>query len=213
MTAQIDFAVPGVPGLRYIPNYASEDCQKALQHFIEAQTHWTFDSGAYSRFHQPETRKSPLPPRRKLCFGGMYDPTSRTIAEKIGPLPEILSPVAVDLVAQNFMSELPDQAIVNEYLPGQGIDTHADAKCFLDDIAALTIGSGCTMIFRRKAIGARVDLYLEPGSLLVMTGEARWKWTHEIPRRKSDSVNGARIPRGTRYSITFRIMARAASAS
>jgi hypothetical protein len=38
-----------------------------------------------------------------------------------------------------------------------------------------------------------------------MEGDARWKFTHEIPARKSDKVDGQIIQRGTRVSLTFRI--------
>ena len=39
-----------------------------------------------------------------------------------------------------------------------------------------------------------------------MTGEARSKWAHEMPCRMSDIVEGKKINRGTRYSITFRMI-------
>lgn len=41
---------------------------------------------------------------------------------------------------------------------------------------------------------------LEPNSLLVLQGEARYKWKHGIAPRKSD--NGVR--RGRLISLTFR---------
>ncbi|GAG57547.1 unnamed protein product [marine sediment metagenome] len=41
-----------------------------------------------------------------------------------------------------------NQMTVNEYLPGQGIDSHYDHKTrFGDSIAGISLGSGCTMIF------------------------------------------------------------------
>jgi len=40
-----------------------------------------------------------------------------------------------------------------------------------------------------------VTIVLEPRSLYVMTGEARWKWKHSIPPVKS-----------LRYAITFRTL-------
>jgi alkylated DNA repair dioxygenase AlkB len=40
--------------------------------------------------------------------------------------------------------------------------------------------------------------------LLILSGEARYDWTHEIPARKSDVINGARQPRTRRVSLTFR---------
>lgn len=41
-----------------------------------------------------------------------------------------------------------DQLIVNEYEPGQGINPHIDnIKLFKSDIASLSLGSDCIMIF------------------------------------------------------------------
>ena len=40
--------------------------------------------------------------------------------------------------------------------------------------------------------------------LLILSGEARYDWTHEIPAHKSDMINGARQPRTRRVSLTFR---------
>jgi alkylated DNA repair dioxygenase AlkB len=69
-------------------------------------------------------------------------------------------------------------------------------------VAAFTLGSGAEMVFRR---GGEVEsLYVEPGSLYIMSGDARSKWTHEMPGRKSDMVDGKKIPRGRRISVTFR---------
>jgi alkylated DNA repair dioxygenase AlkB len=50
----------------------------------------------------------------------------------------------------------------------------------------------------------RRSLRLPPRSLLVLAGEARTAWTHAIPARKSDVVEGARVARGRRVSVTFR---------
>ncbi|MEO9969912.1 MAG: hypothetical protein ABJG15_08810 [Hyphomonadaceae bacterium] len=52
--------------------------------------------------------------------------------------------------------------------------------------------------------GHREELYLQPRSLLILTGVARSKWRHAIPARKSDLPDGTRIPRERRISLTFR---------
>ena len=58
------------------------------------------------------------------------------------------------------------------------------------------------MTFRHKDLAE--DVYVKADSLYVMTGDARYQWTHEMPSRKSDMVDGARVKRGRRVSITFR---------
>ena len=40
--------------------------------------------------------------------------------------------------------------------------------------------------------------------VLVLRGEARFDWTHGIPRRKQDTVDGVSFERQRRLSVTFR---------
>jgi alkylated DNA repair protein alkB family protein 8 len=48
------------------------------------------------------------------------------------------------------------------------------------------------------------NIYLPNRSLLILSGDARYKWLHGIRPRKSDKVNGLLIPRQRRVSFTFR---------
>lgn len=52
--------------------------------------------------------------------------------------------------------------------------------------------------------GHKEEAYLEPRSLIILANEARYKWTHAIPARKSDIVNGFKLQRERRISLTFR---------
>ena len=47
-------------------------------------------------------------------------------------------------------------------------------------------------------------LYLEPRSLVVFSGEARYNWLHSIALRKVDKVEGKLKFRHRRISLTFR---------
>lgn len=57
------------------------------------------------------------------------------------------------------------------------------------------------MTFRKKGEITR-EVALEPGSLAILTGEARFAWSHGIMARKTDPPECFR--RGTRISLTFR---------
>ena len=145
--------------------------------------------------------------RRVQHHGWRYDYRARRVAadDRIGPLPDWLGEEAERLVADGWFEKRPDQAIVNEYEPGQGIAAHIDCQpCFGEAIASLSIGSACMMEFRERGSGGRVSLALEPGSLLVLSGPARHSWTHAIPARKSDPIGGMQRSRQRRVSITFR---------
>jgi alkylated DNA repair protein alkB family protein 8 len=49
-----------------------------------------------------------------------------------------------------------------------------------------------------------IDLYLEPLSLVLMTGEVRYNWLHSIANRKIDKIDGLLKFRHRRVSLTFR---------
>lgn len=95
-----------------------------------------------------------------------------------------------------------NQCIINDYLPGQGISKHIDHKSFGDVICCLTINSGATMRFIKD--GIIYNKYVEPNSLYIMSGEARYNWTHEMTITKIDIVNNVKINRDRRISVTFR---------
>jgi hypothetical protein len=125
------------------------------------------------------------------------------------------------------------QAILNLYYPGEGITPHVDLlKRFGDGIIGVSFHGGCSMRFRRVmededstgGYGGRLyrhnihsdggelrSVYLPPRSVIVLTGEARYNWTHGIEKRNFDMVQRMGEPRetdcllrGTRLSVTFR---------
>ena len=76
-------------------------------------------------------------------------------------------------------------------------------------VASLSLLSPCVMDFHHAPTGRRERLLLEPRSLLVMAGEARYDWEHGIAPRKRDAWHGLLVPRGRRLSVTFRFRAAA----
>ena len=111
---------------------------------------------------------------------------------------------------QNFLrthelESAPNQCIINEYLPGQGITAHVDdTRLYGDVIACWTFGSQRQMRFTHKVTKDVHVVDTVPFSLYVMSGESRYNWTHEMRPRLSDKIDGNRVKRGTTYSITFR---------
>uniref|UniRef100_A0A1I8PW84 tRNA (carboxymethyluridine(34)-5-O)-methyltransferase n=1 Tax=Stomoxys calcitrans TaxID=35570 RepID=A0A1I8PW84_STOCA len=102
----------------------------------------------------------------------------------------------------------PDQLTVNSYEPGQGIPPHVDThSAFLDPILSLSLESDVVMEFR-KGLEKR-SVLLPRRSLLVMSGESRYDWTHGITPRILDVVmtthgNLTTQRRSKRTSLTFR---------
>ena len=152
--------------------------------------------------------------RRVLHFGYKYDYANRKLDEaaRIGPLPEWLAQLThrIHEVASDDAQRLLDplrpfeQAIINEYLRGQGIAPHIDRDCFGPVVATVSMGSAVNMDFGRAATSEHHVVRLEPRSLVLMYDEARSAWRHGIAKRKSDMWDGQKIERRRRVSITFR---------
>jgi len=136
-------------------------------------------------------------------YGYKYDYKARSVdlSMYVGPLPPFALDVAQRLLDQELVEEMPDQLIVNEYEPGQGITAHIDCEpCFKNTIVTVSLGWAYEMDFISVATGEVKPALLEQGSALVLQGEARYQWMHRIKARLSD--RGVRRER--RVSLTFR---------
>lgn len=140
--------------------------------------------------------------RRVQHYGWRYDYKYRDV-KYIDKLPSWLSIIAQRMHQEGYFSATPDQVIVNEYMPGQGIAAHIDSKCFDDTIATISLGSSCVMNFTRDGYDPK-SILLKPKSLLVLKAESRYLWQHSIANIKTDYINNTRIKRARRISITFR---------
>ncbi len=140
--------------------------------------------------------------RRVQHYGWKYDYKSRKVSPDsyLGPLPLFLDPL-LDIVRQRDLH--PDQAIVNEYSPGQGIAPHVDCEpCFGPVVAMVGLGSDTQMDFLRRADHERWSLRFTRRGLLILTGPARFDWSHAIAKRRNDQLMAIR--RSRRVSVTFR---------
>jgi alkylated DNA repair dioxygenase AlkB len=186
-TNPIDLAQ--ISGLMYLPEFIDQEAHDQLLSSIDSHT-WLTDLK-----------------RRVQHYGFKYDYSSRRIdlSMRLGPLPNWATVLAGQLVERGLLPELPDQLIVNEYEPGQGIANHIDCvPCFTDTIASLSLGSSCVMNFTNKETRQAIPLLLDPRSLVVLRGGARYSWTHGIASRKSDVFQSRTIYRRRRVSLTFR---------
>lgn len=178
-----------ISGLQLFTDYISPETENHLATYIDTQP-WI------TNFR-----------RRVQHYGYIYDYKRRTVDPSmyLGALPNWLETLAVRMAAEEVFPKQPDQCIVNEYEPGQGISPHIDCEpCFGDVIASLSLLSSCVMGFTHIETGAQQQVVLPPRSLLVMRGEARYLWKHGIPARQTDKIDGKTHKRGRRLSITCR---------
>lgn len=148
--------VPDIDGLLYIPNFISESEHDALLTAVDVQS-WLTDLK-----------------RRVQHYGYKYDYKARNILPDsyLGELPHWLGDLQERLFTDGIFKQKPDQAIINEYLPGQGISSHIDCvPCFEDVIASLSLGSDTIMQLSKAE--QKHYVFLEKRSLIVLSGEAR----------------------------------------
>ena len=178
-----------IPGLTYIPDYISLDEQNLLLSIIDQQE-WSTKSK-----------------RRVQHYGYRYDYKSGLLASSsyLGTLPNWLQNIANRLFSDRLTAKLPDQVIINEYEPGQGITNHIDCvPCFGKTIISLSLASPYLMDFTHSHTSEQLPILLLPGSLIVMKEAARYEWQHGIAARKKDNYQDREITRTRRVSITFR---------
>jgi len=173
----------------FYPNYISEEQEKGLVKLIDEQE---WDNSLA---------------RRTLQYGYRYDYNRKQPLEKIED--GILNKLKLLLLRYNlqvpvfaedgsFESDLeldPNCCIVNEYVGSQGIGAHVDADCFGETIAILSLNADTQMRFTHVKTGESMLFEIPRRSLLILRGDSRWEWKHEIQPRKRN---------GRRISLTFR---------
>jgi hypothetical protein len=143
--------------------------------------------------------------RRIQRYGGGYGPAQeRALA---GPLPEWLFPLAGRVAKDAGFERFPENCVINEYEPGQGIAPHKDYSSFGAKVACVSLGSDVVLDFHSEDRTEKRSILIPARSLWVISGDARTKWLHGIAARLSDPVLGERRNRKRRVSITFRLKA------
>lgn len=146
----------------------------------------------------------------EFIYGANNVDPSKPLSEK--PIPPICDELWANLAQKcpQFSHFRPDQLTVNRYEPGHGIPSHCDThSCFEDPIIALSLGSSISMELRQPDSGQNANVFLPRRSLLIMSCESRFGWTHGITPKRSDILkkSGEHLTvqkRGTRTSFTFR---------
>jgi alkylated DNA repair dioxygenase AlkB len=135
--------------------------------------------------------------REVLSFGGSYDFSAGQL-EEAPEIPASLWPLRARVAR---WADIPEQALthalVARYAVGTPLGWHRDVPDF-EDILGVSLAGPALMRFRRwpprESRRAEVrKLLIEPRSIYLVHGPARWEWQHSV----------APVA-GLRYSITFR---------
>jgi alkylated DNA repair protein alkB homolog 8 len=203
-------AAAAVPGLSIIEDFVTEDEeQQLLREFLQEGV---WDSSIS---------------RRVRHYGHWFSYVQRGIdfAAETPAIPACCGPLLQRIAAAYPHLQPSNQITLNEYAPGQGIAPHVDThSAFNDGLMSLSLGSAVAMDFRHPDGVRRAAVWLPRRSLVTMTGDARYAWTHGIAGRKTDTVIAAAAAaaegesnsnnssssskvvhvRGTRVSLTLR---------
>lgn len=158
-----------------------------------------------SDFDEFKWQKVPKSNRVVQQYGYSYEYFSNEKPTMIVDMPSIvidLKNILLEECRKLNINQNFNQCIVNSYEINQGISAHIDSKVFDSVIGCFTIGSGAMMRFKNS--NHIYDLFVEENSLYIMSDDARYKYTHEMIKRKTDNVNGKKYKRSRRISITFR---------
>jgi len=236
---------PPIPGLFFdpallLPEDLAEDvmwtCIRTYFQHSGADQVMLFERTPPDPLSLPSEEASPV------SAGSGLPPILLTLLATLASLLEPLLPASTHALLFPPPSSAPTlarQAILNLYWPGDGITPHVDLlDRYGDGIIGVSFGSGCVMRFDKlrgaelaEDVGAAVDVY-EPGkgsaegrdrwdlylparSVVVMSADARYRWTHGIEKRMDDLVDDPpesldtgrccqSLPRGVRLSVTFR---------
>ena len=182
--------VGDVPGLKFIEGFLTQEEQDDCVRRVDAAIdQWRNDLS-----------------RRVQHYGWRYDYKARAITPDmhIGVLPNWLSRLAHKLYEETrLFDRVPEQVIVNEYLPGQGIAMHIDHPGFGPAVCTISLLDDWEMDFSQDWKD-KVPALLQRGSGVLLTGESRSVWQHGIAPRKSEVLERGRRNRQRRLSLTFR---------
>jgi len=176
----------GIKGLRYVADFITIDEEKAFLASI--------DKGVWNTQLK----------RRTQHYGYIYDYSAKGVTTPATPIPEWCDVVIQRLLDMDIIQQRPDQMIVNEYHPGQGIFPHVDdVKSFRDGIVSLSLASPIIMdLVHNRDPSMRKEIHLSRRSIIAFHDESRYQWRHGIAARRTDYG----VPRERRVSLTFRKM-------
>ena len=165
--------------------------------------------------------------RRTMHFGGSYCLMPSKASSPSPTKPQILQapsiPNELNWILQRMVdngifppNQKPQYCIVNEYTGSLGISAHTENFQFSEPVVGLSLLSACPIRFhellepydgsvrsgkagKARKTGRVVDVEMPGRSLLVMSGQSRWRWQHEIVRNGKGRGLGWK-----RVSLTFR---------
>ncbi|CAG8650152.1 17417_t:CDS:2 [Acaulospora morrowiae] len=187
---QIELSVKEcIPGLHLSEEFISEELEETILKNIHSANTWI-----------------PVQHRKAMHFGHSYDYDSNQVGAPSPEFPYYMHPLLNKLKTCYPSVPVMEQLTVQYYPIGTGIPPHIDChSSFGEYIVAFSLGSSVIMEFKNVKTGNVINIDLPNRSLLILSEEARYAWSHSIRARKSDQLeNGQVRRRGQRISLTLR---------
>tara|TARA_R110001583_G_scaffold25521_9_gene92235 strand:- start:344 stop:946 length:603 start_codon:yes stop_codon:yes gene_type:complete len=169
----------------------SKDCQFYLKKFLNADF-WTQDE--LLMFGKR------IKTARKVAWFGNLDyqySYSSSIKKAIPWTPELIS---IKNLIESKTGVVFNSCLLNLYHNGnEGMGWHQDNEKELGKnpvIASLSLGTARKFSFKHILTKQKVDIVLQPGSLLIMKGGTQENWLHSLPK-----TTKVKLPR---VNLTFR---------
>lgn len=187
--------VKGMAGLFLFHDFITEEEERALVHAVENASP-AFKESRWNGLHLGKEWGAKIKYQGSQKTGYMApDGECRSVPAFIKPFIERMGNGSF-LPTSNFV---PNQCNAIKYIPSENhvLGAHFDERRLSGEmIANLSLLCDATMVYHHPASDRRLEVKLPRRSLQVITGEARYQWTHAIP---TENIHGDQ-----RISLTFR---------
>ncbi|KAL4503306.1 hypothetical protein ABPG72_000912 [Tetrahymena utriculariae] len=192
-----------INGLMYFPNYVNEKEVEILSNIVE-NNQWLINIR-----------------RRQQHYGVVYYHTRHNLSEiqpESSQSEKALDLSVFDWLIQRLITDEvfeasypPNQCLVNEYDNKDKLGCHVEnIQAFGPIIAGISLHNPSYLALREvENKENKVQLYLEPRSLYVLTSDSRYKWEHGVTKMKEiyNPITQQTIIKNETYrrvSLTFR---------
>jgi alkylated DNA repair dioxygenase AlkB len=179
------FSATALPeGFTYMPQFLAEAEERELLEVIRTLP---FKAAQYKQWQAR---------RRVVSYGGGYDFTRNELTAA-PPMPQFLWPLRAQLARWADLDPARiEHAMIAEYQPGTPLGWHRDVPAF-EIVAGVSLMGRGRLRLRpwppAPNARTRCAIELQPRSVYLMRGVARWGWQHAVSATQE-----------LRYSITFR---------
>lgn len=185
--------------VEYYPGFIQKDAADVIFHSLLSDIPW--ESDVLRLFGKTIVTK------RKVAWFGDPEASYKYSGSIKQPLPWIQELTELKQRVEKLSGTSFNACLLNLYHHGgEGMTWHADDEPELGShpvIVSISLGAERRFSFKHRTSGERVDLLLEHGSALIMSGETQQHWVHALPKNMRQSASLFGGPE-ERINLTFR---------